>query len=79
MSSRFDNNENSYEHSNNSSGKSNTYKKSSNYSEIDDDEYIDINQYVRHFSTSSGTAAKVNKIVKHNKEENKKRCRQRFV
>ena len=72
MSSRFDNNENSYKHSMNSLGKSNTYKKGSKYSEIDDEEYIDINQYASRFSASSGTAANANRIIKNNKDEKKK-------
>lgn len=72
MSSRFDNNENSYKHSMNSLGKSNTYKKGSKYSEIDDEEYIDINQYASRFSASSGTAASANRIIKNNKDEKKK-------
>ena len=72
MSSRFDNDENSYKHSMNSLGKSNTYKKGSKYSEIDDEEYIDINQYASRFSASSGTAASANRIIKNNKDEKKK-------
>jgi len=72
VSSRFDNNENSYKHSMNSLGKSNTYKKGSKYSEIDDEEYIDINQYASRFSASSGTAANANRIIKNNKDEKKK-------
>lgn len=72
MSSRFDNNENSYKHSMNSLGKSNTYKKGSKYSEIDDEEYIDINQYASRFSASSGTAASANRIIKNNKDKKKK-------